>query len=517
MAAALGGRLLDAHGDDRRRGGAALGATSTALDLGGLQPDRPASASSSPATSTTRCSASAAPRPCTARRRAPTPERGGAARRRAGALGRRWSRRRTGRGRPATTGRRRRRRGRVRRARRARRASCRPGDRAAARARGFAAALARRRTWSSPGRARSTSRPCTARRPPAWPRRPRARACRWSRCADARPSMPTQLRGAGIRRRVRADRHRARPAAVLRRARARCWSGSASGSRASDLTTDSARRSDAMSEYDLVVAGRGGPCCPAASAGRRRGHGRADRRGRAVRRGELAARRASSWPTTRCCCPGSSTPTCTSTSPGRTEWEGFATATRAAAAGGVTTIVDMPLNSIPPTVDVAALEVKRKAADGAGVRGRRVLGRRGPRQPRPTCGRCTTSGVFGFKCFLLRLGRRRVPAADAGRARRGDARDRRVRRAAHRPRRGRRRRSTHAAAPPAARTPSFLASRPRAGREPRHRRRSSTGRAATGCRIHILHLSSADALPHDRAPARGRRASASPPRPARTT
>src|SRR5690349_3064374 len=50
--------------------------------------------------------------------------------------------------------------------------------------------------------------------------------------------------------------------------------------------------------------------------------------------------------------------------PGRTEWEGFATATRAALAGGVTTICDMPLNSIPPTVDVEALEVKRKAADG---------------------------------------------------------------------------------------------------------------------------------------------------------
>ncbi|HEY6741323.1 MAG TPA: amidohydrolase family protein, partial [Lapillicoccus sp.] len=50
--------------------------------------------------------------------------------------------------------------------------------------------------------------------------------------------------------------------------------------------------------------------------------------------------------------------------PGRTEWEGFETATKAAASGGVTTIVDMPLNSIPPTVDVAALDVKRKAADG---------------------------------------------------------------------------------------------------------------------------------------------------------
>src|SRR4051794_37790615 len=50
--------------------------------------------------------------------------------------------------------------------------------------------------------------------------------------------------------------------------------------------------------------------------------------------------------------------------PGRAEWEGFETATRAAAAGGVTTIVDMPLNSLPPTVDVAALETKQKAADG---------------------------------------------------------------------------------------------------------------------------------------------------------
>src|SRR5437867_1015925 len=46
--------------------------------------------------------------------------------------------------------------------------------------------------------------------------------------------------------------------------------------------------------------------------------------------------------------------------PGRTEWEGFTTATRAAAAGGVTTIIDMPLNSIPPTCDVQALELKRR-------------------------------------------------------------------------------------------------------------------------------------------------------------
>src|SRR5215211_3703515 len=50
--------------------------------------------------------------------------------------------------------------------------------------------------------------------------------------------------------------------------------------------------------------------------------------------------------------------------PGRTDWEGFASATRAAAAGGVTTLLDMPLNSIPPTTSPAALAVKREAARG---------------------------------------------------------------------------------------------------------------------------------------------------------
>ena len=50
--------------------------------------------------------------------------------------------------------------------------------------------------------------------------------------------------------------------------------------------------------------------------------------------------------------------------PGRTEWEGFATATRAAAIGGVTTLVDMPLNSIPPTTTREAFAAKRDAARG---------------------------------------------------------------------------------------------------------------------------------------------------------
>lgn len=89
--------------------------------------------------------------------------------------------------------------------------------------------------------------------------------------------------------------------------------------------------------------------------------------------------------------------------PGRTEWEGFATATRAAAAGGVTTIVDMPLNSLPPTVDPAALEVKRQAAAGqcavdVGFWGGAVPGNAGGLRA------LHDAGVFGVKCFLLDSG-----------------------------------------------------------------------------------------------------------------
>lgn len=85
--------------------------------------------------------------------------------------------------------------------------------------------------------------------------------------------------------------------------------------------------------------------------------------------------------------------------PGRTEWEGFASATRAAAAGGVTTVIDMPLNSVPPTVDVAALTAKRAAATGqchvdVGFWGGAVPDNGGGLRP------LHAAGVFGFKCFL---------------------------------------------------------------------------------------------------------------------
>ncbi|MGH9518004.1 MAG: allantoinase AllB [Terriglobales bacterium] len=89
--------------------------------------------------------------------------------------------------------------------------------------------------------------------------------------------------------------------------------------------------------------------------------------------------------------------------PGRTEWEGFWTATRAAAAGGVTTLVDMPLNSIPETTDVSALEAKREAARGKAwvdwaAWGGVVRGNQGSLAP------LTAAGVRGFKCFLIDSG-----------------------------------------------------------------------------------------------------------------
>ena len=85
--------------------------------------------------------------------------------------------------------------------------------------------------------------------------------------------------------------------------------------------------------------------------------------------------------------------------PGRTAWEGFAHATRAAAAGGVTTIVDMPLNSVPATTTVAGLAAKLEAASGqccvdVGVWGGVVPGNAGEIEP------LARRGVLGFKCFL---------------------------------------------------------------------------------------------------------------------
>ena len=98
--------------------------------------------------------------------------------------------------------------------------------------------------------------------------------------------------------------------------------------------------------------------------------------------------------------------------PGRTEWEGFASATRSAARGGVTTLIDMPLNSIPPTTTPAALAEKRAAAKeqisvDVGFWAGAVPG---------NCSEFAAlheAGAFGFKCFLADSGVAEFPALDA--------------------------------------------------------------------------------------------------------
>ncbi|MGB6070336.1 MAG: allantoinase AllB, partial [Rhodococcus sp. (in: high G+C Gram-positive bacteria)] len=178
--------------------------------------------------------------------------------------------------------------------------------------------------------------------------------------------------------------------------------------------------------------------------------------------------------------------------PGRTEWEGFASATRAAAAGGITTIVDMPLNSIPPTVDVAALEIKRRvAADqsvvNVGFWGGAVPGNVDQLRP------LHDAGVFGFKCFLLASGVDEFPPLTLPELEKAlveiasfdglmivHAENAEV--------------IAEAPAATGREYSGFLESRPRAA-ENRAIEQAIELSRQTGCRVHILHLSSADALP----------------------
>ena len=177
--------------------------------------------------------------------------------------------------------------------------------------------------------------------------------------------------------------------------------------------------------------------------------------------------------------------------PGRTEWEGFESATRAAAAGGVTTIVDMPLNCIPPTTSVAALDEKRAAAEGrvfvdVGFWGGVVPGNLAE------LAALVDAGVFGFKCFLLDSGVDEFPAVTADEMEAAmtvlaatdslllvHAEDAQMIGAAPHPH------STRYA--------DFLASRPREAEDTAIA--EVIGRAArTGVRAHVVHLSSADSL-----------------------
>lgn len=99
--------------------------------------------------------------------------------------------------------------------------------------------------------------------------------------------------------------------------------------------------------------------------------------------------------------------------PGRTKWEGFSTATRAALAGGTTAIVDMPLNSIPPTVDAEALEAKRDAARTTVVCDVAFWGGVVPGSG-VNVSELVAEGVCGFKVFLIDSGVEEFPPLTAG-------------------------------------------------------------------------------------------------------
>lgn len=104
--------------------------------------------------------------------------------------------------------------------------------------------------------------------------------------------------------------------------------------------------------------------------------------------------------------------------PGRADWEGFATGTAAAAAGGVTTLLDMPLNSIPASTNVRALDRKRRHAEGKCRVDVGFLGGVVPGNERELAA-LWDAGVFAFKCFLVPSGVdefRHLGADDLGRA-----------------------------------------------------------------------------------------------------
>ncbi|MGO2541646.1 MAG: allantoinase AllB [Specibacter sp.] len=178
--------------------------------------------------------------------------------------------------------------------------------------------------------------------------------------------------------------------------------------------------------------------------------------------------------------------------PGRTDWEGFASATRAAAAGGVTTVVDMPLNSIPPTTTVPHLELKREAAAGqafvnVGFWGGAVPGNTAELRP------LHEEGVFGFKCFLIHSGVDEFPHLEAAEMEHDlaeigsfasllivHAEDSRT--------------IGETVPVPGRRYADFLASRPSSAENTAIAQVIEAARR-TGARAHILHLSSAEALP----------------------
>ncbi|MET7440504.1 MULTISPECIES: allantoinase AllB [unclassified Streptomyces] len=178
--------------------------------------------------------------------------------------------------------------------------------------------------------------------------------------------------------------------------------------------------------------------------------------------------------------------------PGRTEWEGFWTATRAAAAGGITTLVDMPLNSLPPTTTVDHLRTKQdvarpKAHIDVGFWGGALPGNVKDLRP------LHDAGVFGFKAFLSPSGVDEFPELDQEQLAQSlaeiagfggllivHAED-----------------PHHLAAAPqkgGRKYADFLASRPRDAEDTAIGNLIAQARRLDA-RVHVLHLSSSDALP----------------------
>ncbi|NUK11242.1 allantoinase AllB [Streptomyces lunaelactis] len=178
--------------------------------------------------------------------------------------------------------------------------------------------------------------------------------------------------------------------------------------------------------------------------------------------------------------------------PGRTEWEGFWTATRAAAAGGITTLLDMPLNSLPPTTTVGNLRTKQdvarpKAHVDTGFWGGAIPSNVKDLRP------LYDAGVFGFKCFLSPSGVEEFPELDQEQLARSmaeiagfggllivHAED-----------------PHQLAAAPQESGPKyadFLASRPRDAENTAIEGLIAAAKRH-GARVHVLHLSSSDALP----------------------
>ena len=172
--------------------------------------------------------------------------------------------------------------------------------------------------------------------------------------------------------------------------------------------------------------------------------------------------------------------------PGRTEWEGFASATAAALAGGITTICDMPLNCVPVTTSVAALEAKLAAARGqcavdVAFWGGAVPGNAGQIAP------LLAAGVVGFKCFLIDSGIPEFPPLD---------RDG-LRAAMRELARSRAPMIVHAEDPAEVRAPAgssydeFVASRPPVA-ERRAIETVISAAAFSGARAHIVHLAAGE-------------------------